>query len=164
MYTLCTVIFSPAQNVYCDSYKCSYGYALIDNADDVECKRGKCKESQCCDKVCSSYDCPKYYELVHDAGSTVCKDYKCTKDQCCKKGEACFEARAPKHGSAYFLSAVEIIRMLVHADSNTIDNSKETAIHVNIRIRPVQWTQLGLSCRFQTWHKVADMLHVLLNL
>ena len=76
-----------ADTVYCDSFKCSSGYTLIDNADQQECKNGKCEKSLCCNKVCSSYDCPKYYELVDDADSTVCKDYKCTKDQCCEKGE-----------------------------------------------------------------------------
>ena len=78
----------PPQRVYCDSYDCPYGYALIDKADDVKCKWGKCKKSQCCDKVCSSYDCPDYYEPVDHADTTVCKDYKCTKDQCCEKGES----------------------------------------------------------------------------
>ena len=131
MYALWTVIFSPAQNVYCDSYKCSYGYALIDNADDVECKRGKCKESQCCDKVCSSYDCPKYYELVHDADSTVCKDYKCTKDQCCKKGETYSKARAPKQGFVHSLYSLRNIGVLMLVGSNTLDQFTATTTNVS---------------------------------
>lgn len=82
------LFFTPPQHVYCDSYKCSHGYALIDNYDAVTCKRGKCDQSRCCDKICSGYDCPKHYELVHDADTTVCKDYQCSDDQCCKRGEA----------------------------------------------------------------------------
>ena len=77
-----------AETTNCESYKCPYGYALIDDADHEECKYGKCEKSKCCDKVCSSYDCPKYYEPVDDSDTTVCKDSKCTKDQCCEKGES----------------------------------------------------------------------------
>ena len=62
-------------------------YILIDDADEVKCKWGKCTKSLCCYKVCSSFDCPKYYKLIDDAYTTVCKDDKCTKDQCCEKGE-----------------------------------------------------------------------------
>ena len=39
-----------SDNVYCDSYDCPYGYTLIDNADDVKCKGGKCSKDQCCKK------------------------------------------------------------------------------------------------------------------
>ena len=77
----------PPSKVYCDSFKCPDDYILIDDAEDVKCKWGKCKTSQCCDLVCSSFDCPKYYELIDDADTTVCKDDKCTKDRCCEKGE-----------------------------------------------------------------------------
>ena len=62
-------------------------YILIDDADEVKCKWGKCTKSLCCDKVCSSFDCPKYYKLIDDADTIVCKDDTCTKDQCCEKGE-----------------------------------------------------------------------------
>ena len=84
---LLTISIYVSDTVYCDSYKCPYGYALIDDADREECKYGKCEKSKCCNKVCSSYDCPKYYEPVDDSDTTVCKDNKCTKDQCCQKGE-----------------------------------------------------------------------------
>ena len=72
------------ETVYCDSYKCPYGYALIHDVNHEECKYGKCEKSKCCDKVCSSYDCPKYYEPVDDSDTTVCKDSKCTKEKCSK--------------------------------------------------------------------------------
>ena len=98
------------QKVYCDSYKCPYGYALVDDAAYMKCKWGKCDKSQSCDKVISSYDCPKYYELVDDADDTVCKNNKCTKDQCCEKGEACFES-IPHLGL--------IIRNMYHIRSTT---------------------------------------------
>ena len=39
-----------SDKVYCDSYDCPYGYTLIDNADDVKCKGGKCSKDQCCKK------------------------------------------------------------------------------------------------------------------
>ena len=83
-----------AETATCASYKCPYGYALIDDADHEECKYGKCEKSKCCDKVCSSYDCPKYYEPVDDSDTTVCKDSKCTKEECCQKGET-----PPEHAS-----------------------------------------------------------------
>ena len=73
-----------SDTVYCDSYKCPYGYALIHDVNHEECKYGKCEKSKCCDKVCSSYDCPKYYEPVDDSDTTVCKDSKCTKEKCSK--------------------------------------------------------------------------------
>ena len=88
---LLTISIYVSDTVYCDSYKCPYGYALIDDADHEECKYGKCEKSKCCDKVCSSYDCPKYYEPVDDSDTTVCKDSKCTKEECCKKGETTLE-------------------------------------------------------------------------
>ena len=77
----------PSDRKFCDSFECSDGYIPIDKADDVKCWRGRCKESQCCDKVCSSFDCPDYYEPVDHADTTVCKDSKCSKDQCCEPGE-----------------------------------------------------------------------------
>ena len=47
--TDCCLPYHP-QRVYCDSYDCLYGYALIDNAEDVKCKGGKCSKDQCCQK------------------------------------------------------------------------------------------------------------------
>ena len=87
---LLTISIYVSDTVYCDSYNCPYGYALIDDADHEECEYGKCEKSKCCDKVCSSYD-PKYYEPVDDSDTTVCKDSKCTKEECCKKGETTLE-------------------------------------------------------------------------
>lgn len=75
------------ETVYCVFFDCPSGYTLIGDADEEECKNGKCEKSKCCQTVCSSYDCPKHYELVDDADDVVCKDNKCTKDQCCEKGE-----------------------------------------------------------------------------
>ena len=54
--TNCTLRFrKPSEKKYCDSYDCPYGYDLVDDADDVECKKGECTESQCCKKVCVYY-------------------------------------------------------------------------------------------------------------
>ena len=70
---------------YCDSFNCSDGYTLIDNAADEECVGGKCQASQCCDMVCISFDCPKKYSLVEDADTIVCEGSGCTQDLCCEK-------------------------------------------------------------------------------
>ena len=77
----------PRQSVNCSSFKCSDGYILIENADNKECKKGKCSGSQCCDKVCSIYNCNVGYSMIEDANSTVCVDSRCTRNQCCTEGE-----------------------------------------------------------------------------
>ena len=74
----------PSDKVYCDSYDCPYGYYLIDDADEVECKWGKCKKSQCCERVCSSYKCPKHYTWKSGYEKIKCNDSGCTTDKCCK--------------------------------------------------------------------------------
>ena len=77
--------------IYCDSFQCSDGYALIDNADREECRWGKCSDSQCCNKVCSSFDCPTNLLPVEDSDTTVCEDSGCTEDLCCEMGKASYE-------------------------------------------------------------------------
>ena len=83
-----TISINTSVKLYCDSFDCPSGYALIDTADDEECTNRQCKTSTCCDKVCSSFTCPKKLALVEDADTTVCKDNMCTSDQCCKDGES----------------------------------------------------------------------------
>lgn len=68
---------------YCDSVHCPHGHTLIDDADHVECKSGKCKESQCCKPVCSYYKCPKHYSLKDDSDKIKCHSTGCTTDKCC---------------------------------------------------------------------------------
>ena len=77
--------------IYCDSFQCSDGYALIDNADREECRWGKCSDSQCCNKVCSSFDCPRRFSPVEYSDTVVCKDFGCTKRLCCEKGDTYVE-------------------------------------------------------------------------
>lgn len=90
--------FHLPQNVFCDSYNCPWGWAVVHDAYDIKCKWDTCDKSQCCDKVCSSYSCPKYYELVDDADHVVCKDYKCSRDKCCEKGETYSRFSTPPMG------------------------------------------------------------------
>ena len=79
-----TISIYVSDTVYCDSYECPYGYALIDDADHEECEYGKCEKSKCCDKVCSSYDCPKHYKLKSGYDKIKCDYSGCTTDKCCK--------------------------------------------------------------------------------
>ena len=81
---LVTISTYVSDTVYCDSYKCPYGYALIDDADHEECKYGKCEKSKCCDKVCSSVDYPKHYKLKNGYDKIKCDYSGCTTDKCCK--------------------------------------------------------------------------------
>ena len=76
-----------SDRVYCDSYDCPSGYALIDDADGKECNKGKCNRSVCCNKVCSSFDCPSNLSPVEDSDTTVCKNDECTRRQCCEQSE-----------------------------------------------------------------------------
>ena len=74
-------------SVYCDSYDCPSGYTLIDDADGVKCKKGKCKRSTCCNKACSSFGCPSNQSPIEDADTTACRNDKCRKSQCCEQSE-----------------------------------------------------------------------------
>ena len=47
-------LYTVSETVSCDSYNCPSGYTLIDDAGDVECNKGKCRKSLCCDRVCST--------------------------------------------------------------------------------------------------------------
>ena len=73
--------------IYCDSVKCSDGYAPVPAAADKECKKGVCTESQCCDMVCSSFDCPPTHSLVENANTTVLSTSGCTQKRCRQLGE-----------------------------------------------------------------------------
>ena len=73
---------------YCDSVKCSNGYSLIENAEDVKCDGGKCDEKLCCETFCSYYDCPDKYTSVDYADTIVCPYDGCTTDLCCDPGES----------------------------------------------------------------------------
>ena len=61
-------IFVSDNKVYCDSYDCPKSYKLVDDADDIKCKGGKCTKDQCCKKREKS---PKY--TLGDVGD----DTKC---------------------------------------------------------------------------------------
>ena len=37
-----------SDKVYCNSYDCPDNYKLVDDADDVKCKGGRCSKDQCC--------------------------------------------------------------------------------------------------------------------
>ena len=74
--------------IYCDSFECSYGYALVKAAADEECRRGVCTESQCCELVCSSFDCPSENPPVENANTTMCRPSGCTANRCCKMGKS----------------------------------------------------------------------------
>ena len=76
---------------YCDSLDCPDGLALIAGASDVQCKRFKCTEAECCATACSSFDCPTNLVLVEDSDTTVCADSGCTEDLCCEMGKTYFE-------------------------------------------------------------------------
>ena len=82
----CALTFAPktSDKVYCDSYKCPHGYYLIDDADDVECKWGRCRKYKCCERYCSSYKCPKHYTWKSGYEKIKCKDSWCTTDKCCE--------------------------------------------------------------------------------
>ena len=47
-----------SDKVYCDSYDCPDNYKLVDDADDIRCKGGKCSKDQCCEK---GEESPKTY-------------------------------------------------------------------------------------------------------
>ena len=80
-----------SDTIYCDSVECSYGYVLIDDAADTECKKGKCQESQCCDMVCSTFDCPAGSTPKADSDKTKCSKSVCTSKKCCDNlCESCF--------------------------------------------------------------------------
>ena len=82
--TNCTMRFrKPSEKKYCDSYDCPHGYDLVDDADDVECKKGKCTESQCCKKVCLYYKCPNYCTPKSGSDKIKCDYSGCTTDKCC---------------------------------------------------------------------------------
>ena len=82
--TNCTLRFrKPSEKKYCDSYDCPYGYDLVDDADDVECKKGECTESQCCKKVCVYYKCPNYCTPKSGSDKIKCDYSGCTTDKCC---------------------------------------------------------------------------------
>ena len=67
--------------------KCADGFALINGASNVQCKRPKCTKSQCCDKACSSFNCPGNFPLVKNSDAITCKKAGCTEALCCEKGE-----------------------------------------------------------------------------
>ena len=82
--TNCTLRFrKPSEKKYCDSYDCPYGYDLVDDADHVDCKKGKCTESQCCKKVCLYYKCPNYCTPKSGSDKIKCDFSGCTTDKCC---------------------------------------------------------------------------------
>ena len=76
---------------YCDSLDCPDGLALIAGASDVQCKRFKCTEAECCETACSSFDCPTNLLPVEVSDTTVCEDSGCTEDLCCEMGKTSYE-------------------------------------------------------------------------
>ena len=75
--------FVPVQ-VYCNSIGCPNGYAPIDDAQNVECKKGYCSVSQCCNLFCNAIGCPNGYTPIEDADKVLCYKEKCTVSQCCE--------------------------------------------------------------------------------
>lgn len=80
-----------SETKYCSSYNCKHGYVLIHDADEVECKWGRCKEYQCCEPelVCSSYHCPKKYYAKSGSDDIKCHKSGCTTDYCCDRPHYC---------------------------------------------------------------------------
>ena len=76
-------LYTVSETVSCDSYNCPSGYTLIDDAGDVECNKGKCRKSLCCDRVCSSYRCPKHKRSKRGSDQIKCHSYGCTSYKCC---------------------------------------------------------------------------------
>lgn len=74
-------------NPFCDSFTCSDGLVLIEDAVNTRCNRPKCKDSQCCEMACSSHKCPANYSPVKDADTIACNKAGCTRVLCCELGE-----------------------------------------------------------------------------
>ena len=86
--SICTWwLYTVSGTVSCESYDCPTGYSLIDDADSMKCKKGKCTRSVCCNTFCSSFDCPSNFSPVEDSDTTVCKNDKCSRGQCCEQSE-----------------------------------------------------------------------------
>lgn len=68
---------------FCDSYECSDGYTLVDDAEKVECEDNICKKSQCCEPACSQYTCPKNCTPKGGSSTIKCHISGCNTDTCC---------------------------------------------------------------------------------